>query len=71
MLHYILVCNICVVKVNFIFYCKIYMYLYLFFYIDKTGFFYLYISEQECVSKYINGYFKNKRFIKTKQDIYI
>lgn len=27
--------------------------------------------EQECVSKYIEGYFKNKRFIKTKQDIYL
>lgn len=27
--------------------------------------------EQECVSKYIEGYFKNKRFIKTRQDIYL
>ncbi|XP_011345385.2 uncharacterized protein LOC105283940 [Ooceraea biroi] len=27
--------------------------------------------EQECVSEYIENYFKNKRFIKTKQDIYL
>ncbi|XP_018052071.1 PREDICTED: uncharacterized protein LOC108689688 isoform X2 [Atta colombica] len=27
--------------------------------------------EQECVSKYIEGYFKNKRSVKTKQDIYL
>lgn len=27
--------------------------------------------EQECVSKYIESYFKNKKFIKTKQDIYL
>ncbi|XP_011869405.1 PREDICTED: uncharacterized protein LOC105562872 [Vollenhovia emeryi] len=27
--------------------------------------------EQECVSKYIEGYFRNKKFIKTKQDIYL
>ncbi|XP_018337557.1 PREDICTED: uncharacterized protein LOC108745733 [Trachymyrmex septentrionalis] len=27
--------------------------------------------EQECVSKYIEDYFKNKRSIKTKQDIYL
>ncbi|XP_012522826.1 uncharacterized protein LOC105828837 [Monomorium pharaonis] len=27
--------------------------------------------EQECVNKYIEDYFKNKKFIKTKQDIYL
>ncbi|XP_018376543.1 PREDICTED: uncharacterized protein LOC108769832 isoform X2 [Trachymyrmex cornetzi] len=27
--------------------------------------------EQECVRKYIEGYFKNKRSIKTEQDIYL
>ncbi|XP_011167673.1 uncharacterized protein LOC105201376 [Solenopsis invicta] len=27
--------------------------------------------EQECVSKYIEDYFKNKKFIKNKQDIYV
>ncbi|XP_070149522.1 uncharacterized protein [Polyergus mexicanus] len=27
--------------------------------------------EQKCVSKYIESYFKNKKFIKTKQDIYL
>lgn len=27
--------------------------------------------EQGCVSKYIDGYFKNKRLIQTKQDIYL
>ncbi|EFN88332.1 hypothetical protein EAI_02465 [Harpegnathos saltator] len=27
--------------------------------------------EQECVSKYINDYFRNKKYIKTKQDIYM
>ncbi|KAM0726837.1 hypothetical protein ACS0PU_006998 [Formica fusca] len=27
--------------------------------------------EQECVSKYIESYFKNKKFIKSKQDIYL
>lgn len=27
--------------------------------------------EQECVSKYIETYFKNKRFIRTKQDVYL
>jgi len=29
------------------------------------------ISERECVSKYIENYFKNKKFIKTKQDVYL
>ncbi|XP_076232726.1 uncharacterized protein LOC143178129 [Calliopsis andreniformis] len=27
--------------------------------------------EQNCVSKYIETYFKNKKFIKTKQDVYL
>ncbi|CAL1679596.1 unnamed protein product [Lasius platythorax] len=27
--------------------------------------------EEECVSKYIESYFKNKKFVKTKQDIYL
>ncbi|XP_076674602.1 uncharacterized protein LOC143372358 [Andrena cerasifolii] len=27
--------------------------------------------EQDCVSKYIDTYFKNKKFIKTKQDVYL
>ncbi|XP_029052659.2 uncharacterized protein LOC114880616 [Osmia bicornis bicornis] len=27
--------------------------------------------EQDCVSKYIEAYFKNKKFIKTKQDVYL
>lgn len=27
--------------------------------------------EQDCVSKYIDAYFKNKKFIKTKQDVYL
>ncbi|XP_017884039.1 uncharacterized protein LOC108627352 [Ceratina calcarata] len=27
--------------------------------------------EQECVSKYIETYFKNKKFIRTKQDVYL
>lgn len=38
---------------------------------NTDTFFHLYISEQECVNKYIEDYFKNNKFIKTKQDIYL